>query len=64
MAMNLEFLCRYLGHHRMRDMIQFNGAEKRYESVCKRCGVKMIKTREGPWIELNKPGVAASPPTN
>jgi hypothetical protein len=45
--MNFEFLCRYLGHRRFRDMIQFNGADNHWESVCKRCGVKMVRTRGG-----------------
>lgn len=49
--METSFLCRYLGHSRFRDMIQFNGAEKRWESVCKRCGIRMVRKREGWTVE-------------
>jgi hypothetical protein len=58
-AMNFEFLCQYLGHRRYRDMIQFNGAEKRWESVCKRCGVRMVRTRDG-W-KLEEPKAEEAP---
>jgi len=44
-----QFLCRHLGHHRARKSIQFNSNEQHYESVCQRCRIKMVRTREGEW---------------
>ena len=44
-----DLLCRHLGHHRARKSVQFNSNEQCYESVCKRCRIKMIRTPEGEW---------------
>lgn len=45
----MKFLCRYLGHHRDRSGVQFNSLDGRYESVCKRCRIKMVRTPEREW---------------
>jgi hypothetical protein len=55
MAVETSFLCRYLGHRRFADMVQFNPADKHWESVCKRCGVRMFKTRDGWKVRQPKP---------
>lgn len=44
-----NFLCRHLGHHRDRAGVQFNSLEQCYESVCKRCRIKMVRTPEREW---------------
>jgi hypothetical protein len=49
MAFSAKFLCRYLGHRRARSAIQFNSIEQHYESVCKRCGVKLVRTADRQW---------------
>ena len=49
MAFSAKFLCRYLGHRRARSAIQFNSIEQHYESVCKRCGVKLVRTVDRQW---------------
>jgi hypothetical protein len=54
-AVETSFLCRYLGHRRFADMIQFNADKKHWESVCKRCGVRMIRTREGWQVQQAEP---------
>jgi hypothetical protein len=48
-----------VGHSRFRDMIQFNGTEKHWESVCKRCGIRMIRTGEG-W-KIREPKTEQAP---
>jgi len=45
----MKYLCRILGHRRLRNAVQFNSAEQCYESVCKRCHVKMLRTCQGDW---------------
>ena len=55
MALPNKFLCRHLGHRRSRSAIQFNSIEQHYESVCKRCRVKMVRTAEREWKVVGEP---------
>ena len=48
----MTFVCRVMGHWRSKARARL--VQGRWQSVCRHCGVKLVRLGPGQWIELGK----------
>lgn len=48
-----SLLCRFIGHKRSDEAVEYHRRLRRYVSVCERCGLPLIRRKGGRWEETD-----------